>query len=137
MWGSEKDPFLREKERGHQQIKHNEVDDIVTVQYVRHAASPDSHTLPAALGWKRMFGSRGQPRSPAHGGREALTECAAVPLCRPHRMSHLGRGMREHSPHHYQCDSSNWDQSRRLENGHSASSFHNSLQVHFFNNKMI
>lgn len=130
MRGSERDPFLREKERRHHQIKHNQVDDVVTVQYVRHAASPDSHTLPAALEWKRTFGSRGQPRSPAHGGKEALTECAVVPLCRPHRTSHLGRGMREHSPHHYQCDSSNWDQPLRLENGHLGSPFHTSLQVH-------
>lgn len=57
-----------------------------------HAASPGSHTLPSALGWKRMFGSRGRPRSPARGGKEALTVCEAVPLCRPHRTSHLGRG---------------------------------------------
>lgn len=89
--GGETDPFLGEKDR-HQQIKRNEVDDAGRVQCARHATSPDSHTLPAALGWKRTFGSRGQPRSPAHGGKEALTECAAVPLCRPHRTSHLGRG---------------------------------------------
>lgn len=76
----------------------------LTVQHLWHAASPDSHTLPAALGWKRTFGSRGRPRSPAHGGKEALTECEAVPLCRPHRTSHLGRGVREHSPHHYQIN---------------------------------
>lgn len=100
--GSETNPFLGEKEGRHQQIKRSEGDDLVTVQCLWHAASPDSHTLPAALGWKRTFGSRGQPRSPAHGGKEALTECAVVPLCRPHRTSHLGRGVREHSPHHYQ-----------------------------------
>lgn len=111
--GSETNPFLGEKERGQRQIKGNEVDEAVTVQCLQHAASPDSHTLPAALGWKRTFGSRGRPRSPARGGKEALTECAAVPLCRPHRTSHLGRGVREHSPHHYQCDSSNWDQPLR------------------------
>ncbi len=64
----------------------------LTIQHLWHAASPDSHTLPSALGWKRTFGSRGRPRSPAHGGKEALTECEAVPLCRPHRTSHLGRG---------------------------------------------
>lgn len=50
------------------------------------------NTLPSALGWKRTFGSRGQPRSPAHGGKEALTESEAVPLFRPHRTSHLGEG---------------------------------------------
>lgn len=54
-------------------------------------ASPGSHTLPAALGWKQKFGSRGRRRSPTRGGREALTECEAAPLCRPHRTSHLGR----------------------------------------------
>lgn len=54
-------------------------------------ASPGSHTLPAALGWKQKFGSRARRRSPAHGGKEALTECEAAPLCRPHRTSHLGR----------------------------------------------
>lgn len=113
--GSETNPFLGEKERGQRQIKGNEVDGAVTVQCLQHAASPDSHTLPAALGWKRTFGSRGRPRSPARGGKEALTECAAVPLCRPHRTSHLGRGVREHSPHHYQCDSSDWDQPLRSE----------------------
>lgn len=74
----------------------------LTVEYLWHAVSPDSHTLPSALGWKRTFGSRGRPRSPVHGGKEALTESEAVPLCRPHRTSHLGRGVREHSPHHYQ-----------------------------------
>lgn len=134
MRRSETDPFLRVTEGGHQQIKHGEADDGVTVRYVRHAASPDSHTLPAALGWKRTFGSRGQPRSPAHGGKEALTECVVVPLCRPHRTSHLGRGMREHSLHHYQCDSSDWDQPPRLENGRSASPFAPGSR---FNNQMV
>lgn len=51
--------------------------------------------------WKQTFGSRGRPQSPAHGGKEALTECEAVPLCLPHRTSHLGWGVREHSPHDY------------------------------------
>lgn len=54
-------------------------------------ASPGSHTLPAALGWKQKFGSRGRRRSPTRGGKEALTECEAAPLCRPHRTSRLGR----------------------------------------------
>lgn len=66
----------------------------LTIQYLWHAASPNSHTLPSALGWKQTFGSRGRPRSPARGGKEALTECEAVPLCRPHRTSHLERGVR-------------------------------------------
>lgn len=64
----------------------------LTKQHLWHAASPVSHTLPSALGWKQRFGSRGRPQSPAHGGKEALTECEAVPLCRPHRTSHLGQG---------------------------------------------
>lgn len=54
-------------------------------------ASPGSHTLPAALGWKQKFGSLARRRSPARGGKVALTECEAAPLCRPHRTSHLGR----------------------------------------------
>lgn len=65
---------------------------ILTKQCLWHAASPESHTLPSALGSKQMFGNRGRPQSPAHGGKEALTEREAAPLCRPHRMSHLGRG---------------------------------------------
>lgn len=135
--GSETNPFLGEKERGQRQIKGNDVDEAVTVQCLQHAASPDSHTLPAALGWKRTFGSRGRPRSPARGGKEALTECAAVPLCRPHRTSHLGRGVREHSPHHYQCDGSNWDQplpvsAVRLGNGPSAGPSCQPLHAHFY-----
>lgn len=67
-----------------------EVNEYVQYSILWHAASPVSHTLPSALGWKRMFGSLGQPRSPARGGKEALTECEAVPLCRPQRTSHLG-----------------------------------------------
>lgn len=69
---------------------------------LQHAASLVTHTLPSALEWKRMFGSQGRPQSPAHGGKEALTENEAVPLFRPHRTSHLGWGVREHSPHQYQ-----------------------------------
>lgn len=104
--GGYMDPFLREKEGGGGPANKTEstcwwVCGCLTIQYLWHAASPDSHTLPSALGWKRMFGSRGRPQSPAHGGKEALTECEAVPLCRPHRTSHLGWGVREYSPHHY------------------------------------
>lgn len=67
---------------------------VLFLQYsiLWHAVNPDRHTLPTALGWKWTFGSRGRPRSPAHGGKEALIECEAVPLFRPHRTSHLGRG---------------------------------------------
>lgn len=94
-WGEDISIPQGEGRRG-QQIKPNEFDNgcviILTKQYLWHAASPESHALPSALGWKQMFGNRGRPRSPAHGGKEALTECEAAPLCRPHRTSHLGRG---------------------------------------------
>lgn len=63
---------------------------IETIQSTLHAADPVRHTLPSALGWKQTFGSRGRPQSPAHGGKAALTESESVPLCQPHRMSHLG-----------------------------------------------
>lgn len=55
-------------------------------------------TLPAALGRKQTFGSRGRPQSPAGRGKEALTVCESEPLLRPHRTSHLGEGPVNTSP---------------------------------------
>lgn len=62
MRGSETDPFLREKEGGHQQIKHNEVDDVVTVQYGMQQAQTVIR-YPLLLGGNERLEAGGNPEA--------------------------------------------------------------------------